>query len=269
MPYRCVFLSKPWVLVASVLLGACVGVPTRGVPGRYEQSFDSASSACRQNPLLCARVAGEEMVVPQSAQRLVEAGAAAGAVAMALDRSLRSSVEQALQECAEYARSQVLIDKQQGRIPTVDECNEVMPGRNVTRAMFLGEEMHKVALWCVGERLGGLLPGRYSLEPRYRYDKKTGRTTFISEEEAQALLRQWRGGELKGTLRPDVVIHSGNPLQVEAVYDFKFSCTGTTPAEWGEYPEGHPHGGSSQKMMYENALGARAWRVAPRWGILP
>ncbi len=270
MPYRCVFPSKPWVLVASVLLGACVGVPTRGVPGRYEQSFDSASSACRQNPVLCARVAGEEMVVPRSAQRLVEAGAGAAAVAMALDRSLRTSIEQTLQECAEDARSQVLIEKQQGRIPTAEECNEVMPGRNVTRAMFLGEEMHKMALQCAEKRLRDLLPGRFSLEPRYRYDKKTGKTTFISEEEAQALLRQWRGDELKGTLRPDVVIHSGNPLQVRAVYDFKFPCASEgRPTPWSRYPEEHPHQGLAQNEMYWKALGVQPFRVMPWWGVMP
>jgi hypothetical protein len=29
-----------------------------------------------------------------------------------------------------------------------------------------------------------------------------------------------------GTLEPDVVIHTGDPLQVQAVYDFKFRCVG-------------------------------------------
>ncbi|MGZ3457193.1 MAG: hypothetical protein ACXU86_01685 [Archangium sp.] len=147
-----------------------------------------------------------------------------------------------------------------------------MPGKSdVTLAMFLGQEMHRVALQCVGERLGQLRPGGFSLEPRYRYDKKTGKTTFISEEEAQSLLRQWRGAELKGTFRPDVAIHQpGNPLHVEAVYDLKFPCAGgEDPPSWRRYPEGHPHEGISQKEMYEKALMTKAWRVAPWFGILP
>ena len=270
MPYRRVFQSGLPLLVASVLLGACAGVPTRDAPGRYEQSFDSATSSCRQNPTLCTRMAGEEWVVPQATRRLAEVGASAAVVAMALDGDLRTRIEQALKECAEYARSQVLLDKLHGRIPTSDECNDTVPGRNVTLAMFLGEEMHKIALQCAGERLRELRPGGFSLEPRYRYDSKTRKTTFVSEAEAQDLLRQWRGNELKGTLKPDVVIHAGNPLQVRAVYDFKFPCTSEGEATpWLKYPEGHSHQGFAQNNMYWKALGVKPLRVMPWWGVMP
>jgi hypothetical protein len=269
MPYRHVLQSGPWVLAASVLFAACAGVPGRGVPDRYEQSFDSATISCRQNPALCARMAGEEAVVPQAAQNLAAAGGSAAAVGMALDAELKTRIEQALKDCAEHARTQVLIDQRQGRTPTPGECNEVVPGRNVTLAMFLGQEMHRVALQCTEERLGQLRPGGFSLEPRYRYEGVMRKTTFISEQEAQALLRQRRGDELKGTLRPDVVIHSGDPLRVDIVYDFKFSCTGTSPAAWSEYPEGHPYEGILQKQMYETVLKTMAWRIVPWWGVLP
>jgi hypothetical protein len=49
---------------------ACVGGPSTMVhgpgpaKGRLEQSVDSASSACRQNPAYCTAVAGEETVFP-------------------------------------------------------------------------------------------------------------------------------------------------------------------------------------------------------------
>jgi hypothetical protein len=270
MPYRRVFQSGLWVLAASVLLGACAGVPTRGAPGRYEQSFDSATNSCRQNPTLCTRMAGEELVVPQATQRLAEVGASATVVAMALDGDLRTRIEQALKECAEYARSQVLLDQLKGRAPTSDECNEPVPGRNVTLAMFLGEEMHKLALQCAGDRLREVCPGGFSLEQRYRYDPRMGKTTLVSAEEAQALLQQWRGGELKGTLVPDVVIHSGHPLRAKVVYDFKFPCaSGREPASWSKYPKGHPYQHFTQKDMYQRILGVEAWRVAPWWGVLP
>jgi len=250
MSYRHVLQSRPWVLVAGAFLAACAGVPGRGAPDRYEQSFDSATNACRQNPALCARMAGEEAVVPQATQSLAAAGGAVAAVGMTLDADLRTRIEQALKECAEHARTQVLIDQRKGKTPTSEQCNEVVPGRNVKLAMFLGQEMHRVALQCAEERLGQLRPGGFSLEPRYRYDGAMRRTTFISEQEAQALLRQRRGDELKGTLRPDVVIHSGDPLRVDIVYDFKFSCTGTSPAEWSEYPEGHLYEGISQVSVH-------------------
>ena len=210
------------------------------------------------------------MVVPQATQRLAEVGASAAVVAMALDGDLRTRIEQALKECAEDARTQVLLDRLQGRLPSVDECNEMVPGRNVTLARLLGEEMHKLALQCAGARLRELQPGGFSLEPRYRYDLKTRKTTFVSEAEAQDLLRQWRGHELKGTLRPDVVIHSGDPLRAKVVYDFKFACASSSgPAAWSKYPEGHPYQGFSQNQVYRNALGVDVWRVTPWEGILP
>jgi hypothetical protein len=113
-----------------------------------------------------------------------------------------------------------------------------------------------------------LVPGRFSLEPRYRYDRTTKQTTFISEEEAQSLLRQWRGDALKGTLRPDVVIHSGRPLQVRAVYDLKFPCAdGSRPTPWTRYTEG-PHQGFDQKQVYWDALGVEPFRIVPWLGIL-
>ena len=74
-----------------------------------------------------------------------------------------------------------------------------------------------MALQCVQERLDRLIPGRFSLEPRYRYDKRTGQTELVSQQEARALRQQGCGDELKGTLVPDVVIHSGNPLEALAV----------------------------------------------------
>ncbi|HEX8434530.1 MAG TPA: hypothetical protein VF697_05490, partial [Archangium sp.] len=60
-----------------------------------------------------------------------------------------------------------------------------------------------------------------------------------------------------------------HPLRVLVVYDFKFRCAGTSPPDWSNYPDGHPHAGYSQKRMYEKALNSQAWRVTPDWGIFP
>jgi hypothetical protein len=195
-------------------------------------------------------------------------GASMGSVGMLLDSQVKILIERALVECAEQARSQVLIDELQGRSPSEQECNQRVPGTKLTLAMLLGQKMHQEADRCAGEKLARLIPGKFSLEPRYRYDPVTGSTVFISEEEAQMLLRQWRGNQLKGTLRPDVVIHSGDPLQVQAIYDFKFGCTGLDPPEWTQYGEDHPYRGLNQKRLYGKALHKNALRVIPRMGVM-
>ena len=134
--------------------------------------------------------------------------------------------------------------------------------------MQLGIEKHQLAVQCARERLGALIPGRFSLEQRYRHDQRTGERRLISNEEAQALLRRGCGDELEGTLRPDVVIHSGNPLDALAVYDFKFTCPTSNPPRWSVYPEGHPYSGLSQGELYQDLLKVEPHLVAPIWKII-
>jgi hypothetical protein len=81
-------------------------------------------------------------------------------------------------------------------------------------------------------------------------------------------VHQKKGSDLTGTLEPDVVIHSGDPLRPWAVYDFKFPCPEDNPPSWSRYPSGHPYQGRSQGEMYGRALGRPAARVAPGWGII-
>jgi Protein of unknown function (DUF3396) len=125
----------------------------------------------------------------------------------------------------------------------------------VTRAMQLGREKHALALQCTGEKLDALIPGRFSLEQRYRYDPQTGQKQLISPEETQTLRQHGCGDELEGTIVPDVVIHPGNPLEVLAVYDFKFPCPISNRPRWRSYPKGHPKAGSTQGDVYLEFLG--------------
>lgn len=256
----------------SVLLVACAGAPERRSPGRY--GFDSASNACRQRPDLCARIAGEESVVPLSrAARFVASAAGTGGVALrVLDAVTRERIQKALEECADQARSEVLLKVMGGRSPTPRECNEQVgvdaQGRPVTLAMQLGNEMHAVALGCARERLGALWPKRFSLEQRYKYDQQAGTVTLMSREEVQRLLREGRGSELLGTLVPDVVVHTGDPLQAQTIFDFKFPCVSSNAPPWRPYPEGHPYESKLQNEVYEKALGAETWRIVPRWGAI-
>lgn len=264
----------PVVLSVSLLLVvACTGTPDRGTRGRFE--FDSATSACRQRPELCARIAGEEAVVPavRPLQVVASTVRAASTALRVLDVATAAVLERKLAQCADEARSQVLAERRDGKSPSAQECNEVVEdtsGRRMTLAMQLGCAMHEVALRCARQELDRLRPGGFSLEQRYRYTRKSRKLEVVSEEEARALLRQGCGDELIGTLVPDVVIHEGDPLQMLAIYDFKFPCVNSDrPPRWRDYPEGHPYYLSTQGDIYREAFGAAVKRVVPRLGVIP
>lgn len=205
------------------------------------------------------------------------AGVALASVQRALDEVTQTRVVKALKECATEAQLEVLMRRMAGRKPTPEECREVVErnarGESVTRAMKLGDEMHQFARACAEERLGEIIPGRFSLEQRYRYDRQTGRTTLVTREEEASLLRRGLSRELLGTLKPDVVIHLGNPLHAQAAYDFKFPCANVSnPPDWREYPRGHPHEFLTQKKLYREALNLSEQsiqRISPHWGALP
>jgi hypothetical protein len=133
----------------------------------------------------------------------------------------------------------------------------------------LGVEMHEEALKCAGERLGRLRPGSFSLEQRYRYDSRTGRWKLVSREEERLLEETGNASELLGSLQPDVVIHAGDPLVVQEVYDFKFPCVNThEPPPWTLYPAGHPYANLNQGDMYGRVLAEKPARVVPRLGVI-
>jgi hypothetical protein len=184
---------------------------------------------------------------------------------------MQAKVDAALKECADMARSAMLIKHFPRGGPTPEDCDEMVPdsrGELKPRAMVLGEEMHRTTFICVAEKLGELLPGQFSIEQRYRYDPPTRTTTVVSGEEAKLLLRQGRGAELRGTLVPDVVIHTGDPRYPRAVYDFKFPCVNTdSQPKWREYPDDHPFASMNQRKVYRDALGSDPAMVAPRIGV--
>ena len=235
-------------------------------------AMDSATSACQRTPAYCASIAGEETVVP--AVRGGAEVASLGGVYRLLSPDTRARVEQSLVDCAQSADAAVNRLRFAGLQPTRQQCQEVLSGpdpcgRTVTRAMQLGTEKHHLALQCAQEQLGGLVPGRFSLEQRYHYDKQTDTRRLVTKDEAKALLRQGCEDDLKGTVVPDVVLHSGNPLEVLAVYDFKFPCPSDKRPSWRKYPEGHMHWGSDQGAVYKEALGVSPKLVAPEGEVLP
>jgi len=233
MRYRFVVL-RGGLLAGLLLLGACVSTPGRGVPGRYAQ--DTVSAQCLRNPAWCASLLGGE----GATGALQTVGIMAGTVVAAtrgLEDDTQLAIRRELELCADLARTDVLLLHRgafAGPIPNKGECKQVTvdaQGRSVTWAIRLGLEMHEAALKCAETKLNGLRV-QFSLKPRYRFNMETKEKSLITPEEKAALLRKG-GEELKGTLEPDVVIHTGDPLQVQAVYDFKFRCVNfEKPPKW-------------------------------------
>ncbi|WP_434391238.1 hypothetical protein [Melittangium boletus] len=113
-----------------------------------------------------------------------------------------------------------------------------------------------------------LLAGFFLIEQRYRFDQKTGRIEPIGREEEEHLGRSGRSKDLEGTLKPDLVIHSGDPRQIRFVYDFKFPCVKGTPATWRVYARG-PYRDQTQGQIYSRAFGVPPGRVEPgRKGVI-
>jgi hypothetical protein len=258
------------LLVGGMLLGACAGTPGRGVPSHYAR--DSLRARCLRNPLYCATATGRE-VASGPAQTVGTAVASVAAVWKVLDEATRHSIKSAMERCADTARTEVLLRHSgifKGPLPDAGECNALTvdaTGRSVTWAMRLGLEMHEVALRCAEAELNQIRPGGFSLEPRYRFDRKTREKSLITPEEKAALLHQGGKG-LKGTLEPDVVIHTGDPLQVQAVYDFKFRCVKfDAPPRWNRYPPEHRYAGERQGDIYEEAFGKVIELIGPRKGV--
>jgi len=254
--------------LAGVLLFTvgCGSPARRGARGSYAQ-MDSASAACRRNPAYCATGAGEETVVPLQV-RAAQVGAAGKAWAE-LEESERKSIEDLLVQCARWAEAEVNRKEFGGRPPTREECEKQVGGSRenpITRGMTLGTTKHALALQCTQEKLGKAHPGRFSLEQRYRTHPETRRLERIQHETELKMLRNG-GRELVSSVVPDVVIHTGNPLQPQRVYDFKFPCPDSNKPQWRNYPRGNPLQAQHQGEAYQTVLNAPPFRVTPR-GVL-
>lgn len=269
-------MPRPWLaLLGSIWLGACVSAPGRGAPSHYAR--DSLTAVCLRDPKYCATLAGRELT-SGPVQTVGTAVASGAAVLQVLQETARENIEEELERCADLARSEVLLrypTEFKGQSPSDAECRGLTvdgKGRRVTWAMRLGTEMHEVAMECTRKVLSRLRQGGFSLDPCYRYDIQTGVTTFVSCEEVKDLLARGCGDELRGTIRPDVVLHSGNPLDVQAIYDFKFPCVNArkeAPDQWRKYTETSPHRGCTQDQVYKDALEVTPQAITPRWGLLP
>jgi len=249
------------------------------LPGRQSSrlGLDTATTGCGAgNAAACVAQYGKEIGSVGAVANVVTAALETPKVP-ALDRLTRESIEEALAECADFARSEVLVwhraDFVNGR-PTATECKQLSTDpkyKGKTWAQQLGIEMHEEARKCAEAELKNLVPGRFSLEQRYRYDSATKQKKPVSAEYEKALVESGNSGELKGSLVPDVVIHTGDLSAVQDVFDFKFPCSNDERVPgWDSYKPDHPYHGKNQGEMYREAFGGELLpaRVSPRWGII-
>jgi hypothetical protein len=142
-------------LCASLVLAGCSASRT-GARGQYAQSRDSATQASLSRPSLAVPQVGVKLpvvpqlgpVLPPVGVKLLTAGAQGGQVVIdaskSLDSELLKRIHEALAECANMARAEMLLKRFQGRSPTAEKCNEVVgkdkQGKPMTWAMQLGVE---------------------------------------------------------------------------------------------------------------------------------
>ncbi len=249
-------------------------------PGRDTSSFqysDTLRAQCASGiAAACVTLYGKEAASVAAVANAVS-GARETPKPPALDELTRGSIEEKLAKCADDARSDVLLrhkaDFPNGGRPTADECKQFSTDPNFrgkTWAQQLGIEMHEAARECAKAALKLIVPGRFSLEQRYRYDRATKQKKPVSADEEKALVKSGNAGELKGSLVPDVVIHTGDLLAVQAVYDFKFRCVNDgEPPSWDTYEAGSPYQGKTQGQMYEQVFGFETApaTISPRIGV--
>ncbi|RKG98108.1 hypothetical protein D7V97_33475 [Corallococcus sp. CA053C] len=262
MRFRPTALLSCWLLLCG-----CQSAGTGQTRREYKQSLDSGMAACRQNPAYCADVA-----VSAGLRATASAGASVAGALQVMDAVAKARVREIMETCANKAEFDVNLEHFGGQPPTKEQCEEVLKrdaaGNPIlTRAMKLGQEKHVAALRCVQLRLSVERPGGFSLEQRYRYDIQSKVLELISKAAELEMIRTGKTARLRGTLVPDVVIHAGNPLRVEVVYDFKFSCLVGDASPWHRYPKGHPFEDVNQGQAYGTALQAPVFRVSPILGV--
>jgi hypothetical protein len=183
-----------------------------------------------------------------------------------LSEKTLEAVGEALRECAAQVNASVN-QRLFGGDPTPAQCDEIVEwtadGQGVTQAMKLGTYKHAEVIPCIRERLGRMIPERFSVEQRYRRDPLTLQLELITPEQRDAWLKARQSQELKGSVAPDVLLHSGDSLKAQALFDLKFPCLRNTPPVWNRYKEG-PHRGRTQGEVYLDFFGVKPRRVTPR-----
>ncbi len=234
-------------------------VTNHQAPSLYAQSTDSATSGCLRNPACYNTPTGEEAIIPWLS-RAESTARTATTVTMMLQAADIKIIEGELTQCAQAANGKVNEEDEelQGQEPTREQCKKVVRregNQEITRAMELGARKHELALDCARKAFSERFSDTVSAEPTYQKDSSTGLWRWIEPKLVAEWLQLGLTSNLWGALVPDIVIHaSGNPNQVQRVYDFKFPCPSTNQPSWGRYGKGQPHYPNNQGDIYEKAL---------------
>ncbi|MBZ4332397.1 hypothetical protein K8556_16325 [Corallococcus sp. AS-1-12] len=183
-------------------------------------------------------------------------------------------LEQQLVACAVQAEQLGNARYFKDRPPTRQECAEVVEqdrcGKPVTRAMKLGQQKHVLALQCAEAVLKELWPAPFSIEQRYRYYPNARFLETLSRAKEAQLIADGCTDELRGTIKPDIVLHEDRNLLKSALsLDFKFPCPNTNRPQWARYGSSSPYADELQGTVYEKALGGKALLISPTKGIAP
>lgn len=251
-----------------MLLTGCAGGSARRSAHGDLRFVDTETAAMLRH----AAVVAEQGASSASASALVQAAPVILGL-MQQDHGA-DELEERRAECAVQAERQGNARFFENRPPTRQECREVVGrdrcGNPITRAMQLGKQKHVLVLQCAEEVLKELWAAPYSIEQRYRYYPNAKFVETISREKEARMLAEGSTDELRGTIKPDLVLHADrNLLESALTLDFKFPCPEDNPPRWSPYGDGSPYVGRTQEQVYEEALGGRALLLSPRLGVVP
>nr|WP_254330161.1 hypothetical protein [Corallococcus exiguus] len=253
-----------------VLLTACAGGSRHSRHG--ELGFvDSETAGKARHAAYVAEQASARAATQAMASPLVRAIPPAVLALMQQDHDA-DELEKQLAECAVQAEQLGNARYFENRPPTRQECAEVVEkdrcGKPVTRAMQLGKQKHVLALQCAEAVLKELWPAPFSIEQRYRYYPNARFLETISKAKEARLIAEGCTEELRGTIKPDLVLHGDRDLLKSALtLDFKFPCPDSNEPQWTRYGGNSPYASQTQQEVYEQALGGRALLVSPRKGV--
>lgn len=92
----------------------------------------------------------------------------------------------------------------------------------------------------------------------------------VSREQEARFIAQGCTDELRGTIKPDLVLHAERDLlKAVLILDFKFPCPDTNPPQWTRYGNSSPYAGRTQEDVYQTALGGAARLISPSKGVVP
>ncbi|WP_233166427.1 hypothetical protein [Archangium sp. Cb G35] len=108
-------------------------------------------------------------------------------------------------------------------------------------------------------------PPPFSIEQRYRYYRHSHILETISRKQEQQFIEEGCTHKLRGTIKPDIVLHSDyNLLGAALIIDLKFPCPSSNDPTWRSYGRNSAYDGLTQGQVYQQALDGKAFMLTPR-----